>query len=75
MRETERETNGAEAAIVAVLILGISLNTLGVVLVALRGAGWPAFALMLLGLALLLYAVLRLTAAAKRRQDGGGSPR
>lgn len=63
------------AAPLALLVIGISINTLGVVLVALRGVGWIGFLLMLVGIAMLLYSVVRLAAEARRKQvgsDGGG---
>jgi hypothetical protein len=59
--------NGAPVA-VALLVVGISLNTLGVVLVALRGIGWPGFLLMLMGIGILLYSVFQLTVDARRGQ-------
>ncbi len=58
-------SNGAPVA-VALLVVGISLNTLGVVLVALRGIGWPGFLLMLAGIGILLYSVYQLTVDARR---------
>jgi hypothetical protein len=60
-------SNGAAVA-VALLVLGIALNTLGVVLVALRGIGWPGLLLMLAGIGILLYSVFRLTVDARRGQ-------
>jgi hypothetical protein len=56
------------AGILMVLVVGIALNTLGVVLVALRGIGWSGFALMLAGIALLLLAAVSLATQARRKQ-------
>jgi hypothetical protein len=56
------------AGVLAVLVIGISLNTLGVVLVALRGIGWAGFGLMVAGMAMLLFAVVRLAAEARRNR-------
>ena len=67
--ESENGTEGMTGTLAA-LVIGISLNTLGVVLVALRGIGWVGFALMVIGIVLMLSAIVRLTAAARRRQAG-----
>jgi hypothetical protein len=58
-------SNGAPVA-VALLVVGISLNTTGVVLVALRGMVWPGLLLMVAGIGILLFAVFQLTADARR---------
>jgi hypothetical protein len=55
-------------------VIGISINTMGVVFVALRGIGWLGFGLMLLGMALLLFAVVTLAAEARRRDPAAGEP-
>ncbi len=71
--EAESQSPGTAGALAA-LVIGITINTLGVVFVALRGVGWVGFALMLLGIALLLFAVVRLTADARRRESANGRP-
>jgi hypothetical protein len=62
----DTEPSSGAAVAVTLLVLGISLNTLGVVLVALRGIGWPGFLLMLAGIGILLYSVYQLTVDARR---------
>jgi|GEM_PF-5682458 len=70
MKQSQQSETPAEpAAALAMLVIGITLNTLGVVMIALRGIQWFGMLLMILGLGLLLISVLRLTAEARRRQD------
>jgi hypothetical protein len=49
----------------AILVIGITLNSLGVILVALRGIGWLGFSVMAIGLALLVAAVVMLISASR----------
>ncbi|CAN5692589.1 hypothetical protein BH23GEM6_BH23GEM6_25690 [soil metagenome] len=60
------EKPGQPAAALAMLVIGISLNAVGVVMIALRGIAWIGLLLMLVGLALLLISTLRITADARR---------
>ncbi|HEX2187454.1 MAG TPA: hypothetical protein VHG51_01090 [Longimicrobiaceae bacterium] len=57
---------------VVFLVVGMMLNTLGIVL---SGIGWFRYVLMALGLALLLTAVLLALRDANARGGPGGEPR
>lgn len=68
-----RPTPRSTAAIV-VMVIGIVTNMLGVVAVALRGASWYGFLLMIIGIGLLIYAIVALTMEARRNKPLDGPP-
>jgi predicted phage tail protein len=70
MKESlEPDASNRTAAVLAILVIGIALNTLGVTLVALRGVGWLGFLLMLTGIGMLLFSVVQLSAEARRKKN------
>jgi len=67
MKQSPKSGEEAQSsASLAMLVIGISLNSLGVALIALRGIAWTGMLLMVVGIGLLLASVVRLTAEARR---------
>jgi hypothetical protein len=67
MKQSPKSGEAAQSsASLAMLVIGISLNSLGVVLIALRGIAWIGMLLMVVGIGLLLASAVRLSAETRR---------